>query len=79
MPDHVHAMIWLPEPGELQRYMCGFHVYSQRKVEEKLQYMHENPVRAGLVEHAIDWRWSSARWYLCHRPVGVPLNWIEGA
>ncbi len=31
----------------------------------KLNYIHENPVRAGLVTKAIDWCWSSARfWYL---------------
>lgn len=116
MPDHVHAMIWLPQPGELQRFVHGwkrmssfgirrwyseqapnyftdfgtgdkfwqpksyvFHIYSQQKLEEKLHYMHENPVRTGLVERAIDWPWSSARWYLSHRSVGVPLHWIEGA
>jgi putative transposase len=57
----------------------AFHIYSQRKLEEKLLYMHENPVRVGLVERAIDWRWSSARWYVLHRSVGVPITWIEGA
>ncbi|HEX9751625.1 MAG TPA: transposase [candidate division Zixibacteria bacterium] len=31
----------------------------------KLNYIHENPVRAGLAIRATDWRWSSARfWYL---------------
>ena len=28
---------------------------------EKLNYIHQNPVRAGLVENAKDYRWSSAR------------------
>jgi len=33
---------------------------------EKLNYIHLNPVRAGLVERAIDYRWSSARiWQDC--------------
>jgi REP element-mobilizing transposase RayT len=32
----------------------------------KLNYIHQNPVRAGLVERAIDYRWSSARiWQGC--------------
>jgi len=116
MPDHVHALIWLPDSRDLVRFLHGwkrmssfgirrwyaehapnyfqqfglgdkfwqpkyyaFQVYSQRKLEEKLTYMHENPVRAGLVQRAIDWRWSSARWYVCRRSVGVPLHWIEGA
>jgi len=28
-----------------------------------IDYIHRNPVRRGLVERAIDWQWSSARWY----------------
>jgi putative transposase len=39
--------------------------------------MHKNPVDRGLVERAVDYRWSSARWWLEGRPVGVPLAWIE--
>ena len=39
--------------------------------------MHANPVRAGLVKKAVDWSWSSARWYLQKRSVGVPLKWID--
>jgi putative transposase len=30
---------------------------------EKIEYIHNNPVRRGLVEFALDWPWSSARWY----------------
>jgi putative transposase len=51
-----------------------FVIYNEVKVMEKLTYMHENPVRAGLVTRAVDWRWSSARWYLEHKTVGVPLR-----
>ena len=28
---------------------------------EKVNYIHENPVRAGLVDRAAEYRWSSAR------------------
>jgi putative transposase len=38
--------------------------------------MHLNPVRAKLVERAIDWKWSSARFYELGDCVGVPLQWI---
>ncbi|HEY5070491.1 MAG TPA: transposase, partial [Caulobacteraceae bacterium] len=34
-------------------------------------YVAMNPVRAGLVEHAADWRWSSARAHLAGRDDGV--------
>ena len=29
-----------------------------------IDYIHDNPVRWGLVLQVIDWRWSSVRWYL---------------
>lgn len=28
-----------------------------------IEYLHQNPVRRGLVERSTDWVWSSARWY----------------
>ena len=30
---------------------------------QKVRYLHQNPVRAGLVERAEDYRWSSARYW----------------
>ncbi|MDX1963489.1 MAG: transposase [Pirellulales bacterium] len=54
-----------------------FAIYTRKKMEEKLTYMHQNPVRAGLVAKAADWRWSSARWYHGRRSVGVPIRWVE--
>jgi putative transposase len=32
-------------------------------VHEKIRYVHANPVKRGLVEQAVDWRWSSAQAY----------------
>jgi putative transposase len=55
----------------------SFEIYERAKLEEKLQYIHNNPVRAGLVEHATDWKWSSARWYEWRGSVGVPIKWVE--
>jgi putative transposase len=40
-----------------------------------IDYIHLNPVRRDLVDRAIDWQWSSARWYdgLPYKPdVGLP-------
>ncbi len=34
-----------------------------KEYREKVDYIHQNPVRAGLVERAEDWLWSSAREY----------------
>ncbi|HET6671014.1 MAG TPA: transposase [Pyrinomonadaceae bacterium] len=40
-----------------------FSVTSESKFMEKVNYIHLNPVRAGLVECAVGYRWSSARWW----------------
>ena len=113
MPDHVHALIWFPKPGQLSAFMqqwkqrsafalkqlfCtrftqyarwvendavwqaryfAFHICSRAKVEEKLNYMHMNPVRAGFVQTACEWKFSSARWYEERRSVGVQITWVE--
>ena len=54
-----------------------FNIYSASKLKEKLTYMHANPVQAGLVDHAQDWRFSSARWYLLGKSVGVPITPLQ--
>ena len=100
MPNHVHAIVWFPEPDCLSSFMqmwksrasrqlrkvvrgtmpeyadslgpkdpfwqpkyYPLNLFTEKKAKEKLDYMHLNPVRAGLVEHAADWQWSSARYY----------------
>jgi putative transposase len=40
-----------------------FNVYTRAKRVEKLQYIHANPVKRGLVEKPEDWLWSSCRYY----------------
>jgi putative transposase len=40
-----------------------FNVFTDDKRVEKLEYMHWNPVRRGLVEKPEEWRWSSYRHY----------------
>jgi len=36
-------------------------IFSEGMFMQKVNYIHQNPVRAGLVERAKDYRWSSAR------------------
>lgn len=40
-----------------------FNVWSKQKIEEKVRYMHFNPVERELVSSPEDWEWSSARHY----------------
>jgi len=63
------------EPFWQPRYY-PFNLYSEKKATEKLDYMHLNPVRAGLVDKAVDWAWNSARYFDSGKSVGVPLEWI---
>jgi putative transposase len=41
-------------------------IYSEKQLRIKLEYIHNNPVKAGLVMRSVDWEYSSAR------------DWIEG-
>jgi len=40
-----------------------FNVHSEEKFLEKLNYMHNNPVKAGLVSSPCDYKWSSYKKY----------------
>ena len=39
------------------------HIYSNNFIQQKLEYIHNNPVRAGLVENAEEYMYSSAKNY----------------
>jgi REP-associated tyrosine transposase len=45
-----------------------------REYNEKVEYIHLNPVRAGLARRAEEWRWSSVHDYTgsVERPVATP-------
>jgi REP-associated tyrosine transposase len=44
------------------------------EIEEKIRYMHGNPVKLGLVLTPEQWRWSSAREYILGEAGPVRLN-----
>jgi putative transposase len=54
--DQAHFRVW-------QRRFVPFNVYTERKRLQKLDYMHNNPVRRRLVASPADWPWSSWRFY----------------
>ena len=51
-----------------------FNVWTERKRAEKLDYIHDNPVRRGLVAVPGEWRWSSYRSYAFGEPGLVRIN-----
>ena len=38
-------------------------IFSERARKNAISYIHENPVKNGLVESSVDYFWSSANWY----------------
>ncbi len=61
-------------------WMDGFDrvvIYSEVVLLQKLEYIHHNPVKAGFVNNANDWKWSSAQDYSSDKIVNfiVFTNW----
>jgi hypothetical protein len=61
-------------PSFWQRRFYDFNIWSSHKKNEKLNYMHFNPVRRGLVDHPKSWSWSSYRHYMIGGPALCPPN-----
>ena len=58
-------------------------IWSQDEILEKVRYIHENPIRRGLVDRAEDWVWSSWRAWEegVQKPIAIDrdsLPWISG-
>jgi len=53
-------------------------LYSLKVTEQKLDYIHQNPVNAGLVGHATDYQYSSARFYYFNKSKYSFLTHHEG-
>jgi len=64
------GLFWLP------RYY-DFNIRSMEKRIEKLQYIHRNPVKRGLVREPDQWKWSSYRQYFAGESgiVKVSSDW----
>ncbi len=67
--------------AELPRFwqprFYDFNVYSAKKIREKLEYMHANPVKRGLVGKPGEWVWSS---FLSYEKGGgglVPIDFAD--
>ena len=59
--QQVHPTQW---PFRLwQHGFYDFNIFSDEKLLEKLDYIHSNPVRAGLVLSPRDYKWSSYKEY----------------
>ena len=62
-----------------QVWQEGYHpqqIISEEMLRQKVEYLHHNPVRAGLAEKPEDWLYSSARNY-AGLPVVLDIDQIE--
>ena len=76
--EHKYSL-WQQEKNVLS-------IFSEAVFMQKVNYIHLNPVRAGLVDRVTDYRWSSARiWQRCSEedePLMVDVDriqWRRGA
>ena len=67
----TEAPEWLPRLAQKRGNRTEYHFWQRgggydrnitepRTLEQMIEYLHLNPVRKGLVQYAIDWKWSSA-------------------
>lgn len=49
-------------------------IWTADELHEKIQYIHNNPVRSDLVQQAIEWRWSSLRAWETGRDEPIPID-----
>ena len=45
-------------------------------LKQKMEYIHENPVRAGFVENAEEWLYSSAGDYYKNKKGFIEIDWV---
>jgi len=49
-------------------------IRDEQELLEKIQYIHNNPVKNGLAARGEDWLWSSAGWYLDRRDGKITID-----
>jgi len=64
-------------PKFWQERFYDFNVYSYEKRKEKLEYMHANPVKAGLADSPALWVWSSYLFYETGQPGLIEIDPVD--
>jgi putative transposase len=73
-PGKTCFRFWQEGPG------FDRNLFTTEAIQASLDYIHENPVKRGLCRRAVDWPWSSARYYLDDPPARqhAPLPFVHG-
>jgi len=77
--DFLRAAVARPEKQHFKVWKDGYiakDVFSPDFLLQKMEYIHNNPLQPHwqLAEHAEDYVWSSARFYLLNEPSLIPLS-----
>ena len=68
--NHKHS-VWQHHPDSLE-------IFGEDTFRQKVEYIHQNPVRAGLVDDPLDYRFSSARlWAGCQTDEPLLTDHLE--
>jgi putative transposase len=62
----IKGGIWMPRYDRVA-------IWNEEMMRTKLEYVHQNPVKAGLAAEATNWRWSSALDYLTENEGPLPI------
>ncbi len=78
-PDKICFRFWQEGAG------YDRNLYTNEAILHSIDYIHLNPIRRGLCQKAVDWKWSSARFYASINPLwsdpdlpkihGLPKDW----
>lgn len=67
---HAHFRVW-------QRRGYGLNVSSSKKIDEKQDYLHSNPIVLKLVDEHGNWSWSSWRFYFLEDAWLIAMDRVE--
>jgi putative transposase len=66
--DREVFRFWQAGPG------YDLNLYRDDTLMEKIEYIHNNPVRRGLVKSTVEYPWSSARWYAGEKDAPLKMD-----
>ena len=79
MKQFEYNAIWHKHKGDYMFWQEGYRpieLFSNQLMDQKLKYIHENPVKAGIVLKPEDYNFSSARTYAGESGF-IPIDYLE--
>jgi len=67
-PSRTVFRFWQPGGG------FDHNVFRERTVPQVIEYIHNNPVRRGLADDSLEWKWSSARFWAGHLDAPIRMD-----